>query len=204
MENAISIRIPISVTYPAIEEVLKKRVVGEYIPKPEEGIDAPPYAHILDAGIAKSSTGANDIILAVKIRILRTMLKRDKVDLYVQATLDYDAATEQLFVQKFKLESRTSSGFYNTALEVLANKVAYNQILKKTRFNLKDIISNELEKANGMLHKGLQVKGVMLTGSVETVRVQEFAFQPSCVALMLEMQGNLEADVLDLLSLLAE
>ncbi|GAB3204267.1 putative sterol carrier protein [Pontibacter aydingkolensis] len=202
MENAISIRIPISVSYPAIEDVLKKQMVGEFIPRPEEDSQEPPYAQILDVGIAKSSTGPNDVILAVKMRVLRTMLKRDQVDLYVQATLDYDSATEQLFVQRFKLESRTSSGFYNTALEVLANKVAYNQILKKTRFDLRQIISKELEKANGMLDKGLELKGFKLIGRVEAVRVQEIALQQARATVLLEIQGDLEADIFDLLSLM--
>lgn len=202
MENAIRVQIPISVTYSAVEAVLKQQMVGEFIPRPEEGNEEPPYAQILDVGIAKSSTGPNDVILAVKMRVLRTMLKRDQVDLYVQATLDYDSASEQLFVQKFNLESRTTSGFYNTALEVLANKVAYNQILKKTRFDLRQIISKELEKANGMLNEGLELKGVKLMGRVETVRVHEIAFQPGRVVVLLEVQGNMEADVFDLISLL--
>lgn len=202
MENAIRIQLPITVTYAALEDILKQQMVGEFIPRPEEGSEEPPYAQILDVGIAKSSTGPGDVILAVKIRVLRTMLKRDQVDLYVQATLNYDAATEELYVQSFKLESRTSSGFYNTALEVLANKVAYNQILKKARFNLREIILKELEKANGMLHNGLELKGVKLMGKVEAAQVHEIAFQPGRVLLLLEVQGNLEADVFDLLSLM--
>lgn len=199
MENAIRIQLPVAITYPALEDVLKKQMVGEYIPRPDEGT---PYAQILDVGVAKSSAGANDIILAIKMRILRTVLKRDQVDLFVLATLDYDNEAEQLFVQKFNLESRTSSGFYNTALEVLANKVAYNQIIKKARFNLREIISKELEKANGLLDKGLELKGFKLVGKVEKVRVQEVKPIAGRVSLILEVQANLEADVFDLLSLM--
>ncbi|MFD2515009.1 DUF4403 family protein [Pontibacter locisalis] len=199
MENAIRIQLPVAITYPALEDVLKKQMVGEYIPRPDEGT---PYAQILDVGVAKSSAGANDIILAIKMRILRTVLKRDQVDLFVLATLDYDNEAEQLFVQKFNLESRTSSGFYNTALEVLANKVAYNQIIKKARFNLRETISKELEKANGLLDKGLELKGFKLVGKVEKVRVQEVKPIAGRVSLILEVQANLEADVFDLLSLM--
>ncbi|MBC5992581.1 DUF4403 family protein [Pontibacter cellulosilyticus] len=202
MDNAIRIQLPVSVTYHAIEEVLKKQLIGEFIPKPEAGTDEAPYAQLLDVGIVKSSAIANEVVLAIKIKILRTMLKRDQVELFVQATLDYDQANEQLYVQQFNLQSRTSSGLYNTALEVLANKVAYNQILKKARIDLREIISKELGKANSTLDEGLVLKGIKLKGTVETVRIHEVNLLPNRLLLLLEVQGNLEADIHDLLSLL--
>lgn len=202
MDNAIKIQLPITVSYPALEDVLRKQLVGEYIPKPEEGSETPPYAQILDVGIAKSSTGSHDVVLNVKIRILRTVLKRDKVDLFVLATLGYDNAAEQLFVRKFNLSSRTSSGFYNTALEVLANKVAYNQILRKASINLREILANEMQRANGLLEKGLELKGAKLVGKVEMVHIRDIVPQPGRVLLLLELQGNLEADIVDLISLM--
>lgn len=202
MENSIKIQVPIAVSYPALEGVLKQQMVGDYIPRPEKGDDTPPYAQILDVGIAGSSTGANDVILRIKIRVLRTVLKRDQVDLYVLATLGYDNAAQQLFLQKFKLNSRTSSGFYNSALEVLANKVAYNQIVKKTRINLKEIISGELKKANGLLEKGLELKGLKLMGAIQQAGIYDVTLQPNQVSLLFELQGNLEADIFDLISLM--
>ncbi len=202
MENAIRIQLPISVSYPALEDVLQEKVVGEYIPRQEVGAGEPPYAQILDARIEGSGTGANDLIIRLSIKILRTVLKRDKVDLLVQAALGYDNETQQLFVRKFNLESRTSSGFFNSALEVLANKVAYSQILKRTRFNLKAIISRELKKANGMLESGLELKGIKLYGKIENVRVQDIKTQAQGISLLLEVQSELDAQIFDLLSLM--
>ncbi|MCX2741694.1 DUF4403 family protein [Pontibacter anaerobius] len=202
MEDAVRIYVPVSVSYPALETVLKSQLTGEYIPKPEEGSDMLPYAQILDVGISGSNTGANEVILRIRIRILRTMLKRDNVDLYVLANLGYENATQQLFVQQFHLTSRTSSGLFNTGLEVLVNKVAYNQIIKKARVNLSQIISAEMQKANGMLSEGLEVKGVRLMGAVNEVRVQNITPLPDRVSLSVELTGNVEATVLDLTSIL--
>lgn len=202
MENAINIQLPLSVSYPAVEEVLKKQMVGEAIPRTEEGVDAQPYAQILDIRIEGNSTGGNEVILYIQLRILRTLLKRDRVDLLVRATLGYDNSAQQLFVRKFKLDSRTSSGFFNTSLEVLANKVAYTQILKKARFNVRALISKELLKANGMLESGLELKGVKLMGKVEQLCIQDVAAQPDRLSLQLDLQGNLTADIFDLLSLM--
>jgi hypothetical protein len=202
MENAIRIQLPISVSYPALEEVLKEKVVGEYIPRPEEGVNEPPYARILDARIEGSSAGDYDVILRIRISILRTVLKRDQVDLLVQASLAYDNETQKLFVRKYKLDSKTSSGFFNSGLEVLANKVAYNQIIKKARFNLGDLISRELNKANGLLESGLELKGIKLLGKVERVRVQNVKAKTDGISLLLELQGNLEVRISDLLSLM--
>lgn len=202
MENAIKIHLPVSVSYQALEGVLKKKMVGDFIPRPEEEVNTPPYAQILDVGIAGSSTGDYDIILRIKLKILRTVLKRDQVDLYVLATLGYDNAAQQLFVRKFSMDAKTSSGFYNKALEVLVNKVAYNQIVKKTRVSIGEIISAELIKANSMLEKGLELKGIKLMGAVQEVRIQDITPQPKQVSLLFEIQGDLEVTVFDLLSLM--
>ncbi|OKL39684.1 DUF4403 family protein [Pontibacter flavimaris] len=202
MEDAVRIYVPVSVSYPALEGVLKSQLVGQYIPKPEEGTDEPPYAQILDVGISGSSSGTQEVILRIRIRILRTMLKRDNVDLYVLASLGYDNATQQLYVQQFHLTSRTNSGFFNTGLEVLVNKVAYSQILRKARVSLGEIISAELLKANGMLDEGLELKGIRLTGAVNEVRVQDITPLPDRVTLSVELKGNVAANVLDLSSLL--
>lgn len=198
MENFVSIQVPVAISYAAIEGVLKKQLVGEYIPKPTEGETASPYAQILDLGLAGSSAGSSDIFLKVRIRILRTLLKRDNVDLYVQARLGYDNAAQEVYVERFSMESRTSSRFFNSGLEMLVNKVAYNQILQKARVNLREIIGKELHKANGMLEKGLELKGIKLNGAVEEVRVLDITTGPSRIFLNLGLQAKMEVDVLDL------
>jgi hypothetical protein len=202
MENFVKIQVPISISYSALESVLKKQLVGEFIPKAAEGSEASPYAQILDVGLAGSSSGAGDIFLKVRIRILRTVLKRDNVDLYVQATPGYDNATQQVFIRKFNMQAQTSSRFYNSSLEVLVNKVAYNQIIQKARVNLQEILERELKKANGLLEKGLELKGLKLVGAVEAVRVQDITPKPNRMFLKLEASANVEVDVLDLSELM--
>lgn len=202
MEHLVKIQVPVSISYPALESALKKQLVGEYIPKPTDGEDAAPYAQILDVGIAGSSTGDNDILLNVRIRILRTILKRDQVDLYVVATLGYDNAAQQVYVQQFRLESKTSSRFFNSGLEMLVNNVVYNQIIQRARVNLQEIFSQELKKANGLLSNGLELKGLKLEGAVEDVRVHNLSLKPKRVLLDLELQANIQVDVLDLSELM--
>ena len=202
MENAIRIQVPVSVSYTAVENLLKKKMVGEYIPPQEEGSGEPPYAQILDISLTAAETGAFDIYLRMRIRILRTVLKRDQVDLLVSAILDFDNESQLLFVPKFRLNSQTGSRFYNASLEVLANNVAYNKILKKARINVGEIISKELKKANGILQKGPELKGIKLTGALEKVRIKDVTAQPSGISLLIETEGNLEADIFDLLGLM--
>ncbi|MBD1397132.1 DUF4403 family protein [Pontibacter sp. JH31] len=198
MENLVKIQVPVSIAYPVLESLLKKQLVGEFIPKPKEGVEESPYAQILDIGLTGSSSGVGNIFLKVRIRILRTILKRDQVDLYVQAALGYDNTSQEVYVRQFRMESQTSSRFYNSSLEVLVNKVAYNQIIQKTRVNLQDIIEAELKKANGSLEKGLELKGLKLTGVVEEVRVQDILPKPNRMFLNLEVQAKVEVDVFDL------
>jgi len=202
MENAIQLSIPLSVSYPALESVLQQQLVGMYIPRPEDGIGGSPYAQVLNVGVAGSRASTYNLSLWVQLRILRTVLKRDKVDVYASVALAYDNASQQLYVQQFSMESGTSSSFYNTALQVLVNKVAYNQIIEKARIDLKPIIAAEVQKVNSQLEQGLQLKGLELKGAVAAVGVQDIVPKKEGLSLRLQVQGNLEVAVHDLTSLL--
>ena len=173
MDSPVQLNVPLSVSYSALEAVLQQQLVGMYIPPTEQGTAANPYAQVLDVGIAGSSNGIYNVLLRVQLKILRTVLKRDRVDLYASVALAYDNASQQLYVQQFSMESATSSGFYNTALEVLVNKVAYQQIIQKSRVDLKAIIAAELKKVNSQLEQGLELKGMTLKGAVAAVGVQD-------------------------------
>jgi hypothetical protein len=202
MESPVLLNVPLSVSYSALEGVLQQQLVGTFIPRPEEGIAASPYAQVLGVGIAGTSKGAYNLLLRVQLKILRTVLKRDKVDLYASVALAYDNASQQLYVEQYSMESNTSSGFYNTALEVLVNKVAYNQVIEKARVDLKPIIAAELGKVNSQLEQGLELKGLKLKGAVAAVGVQDIVPKPEGLSLRLQVQGNLEVTVHDLASLM--
>ncbi|RIJ34284.1 DUF4403 family protein [Pontibacter oryzae] len=202
MESPIQISLPITVSYAALEAVLQKQLIGEFIPKPEDRATANPYAQVLHVGIAGTSAGAYNLLLRVQLKILRTVLKRDKVDLYASVALAFDNASEQLYVKQYSMESHTSSGFYNTALQVLVNKVAYNQIIDKARIDLKAIIGVELKKVNSQLGQGMELKGLKLKGAIGVVAVQNIVPKADGLSLVLQAQGNLEVAIHDLASLL--
>ena len=104
--------------------------------------------------------------------------------------------------RKFKVDVRTDSGFYNSALEVLANQVAYDQIIKKTRFDIRAIISREMAKINTMLEQGLAVKGAVANGKIAEVKVQDIDAHSEGVSLILTLQANAEVEIRDLVSLM--
>lgn len=203
MENHIKIQLPVTITYAALEGALIEKMVGEFIP-PGSGKSntESPYAQIRAISIAPSKIQGYDVVLGLSIRVLRTLLKRDSVDLYVPAALGYDNEKQLLFVRKFKVDVRTDSGFYNSALEVLANQVAYDQIIKKTRFDIRAIISREMAKINTMLEQGLAVKGAVANGKIAEVKVQDIDAHSEGVSLILTLQANAEVEIRDLVSLM--
>jgi hypothetical protein len=202
MENPVQLSIPITISYAALEAMLQQQLVGMYIPKQEEGTGHSPYAQLLDVGLTGSSAGNYNLLLRVQIKILRTVLKRDRVDLYASVALAFDNASQQLYVQHYSVESHTSSGLYNTALQVLVNKVSYNQIISKARIDISEIIKAELNKVNSQLEKGLELKGLKVKGAVAEVAVQNIAPKPDGLSLQVQAYGNLEVAIHDLASLL--
>lgn len=201
-KNTIRIHVPISISYTALEEVIRKKMVGELINKPGDSDEEAAYARILDVRIAGSSAGAYDLLLEVKVSILRTLLKRDNVNLHVPVSLGYDNERQLLYLRKYKVDVRTQSRFYNASLEVLANNVVYERVMKKARFNLRERIGQEIIKVNGQLEKGLEIKGARLTGAIEEISVLDIATEPEGVSLALQLGGHVQAEVFDLTSLL--
>lgn len=202
MQHPVSINVPISVSYAALERVVQQQLVNTFIPKPEPDTTVSPYAQILGVGLTGSSAGTYNLLLQVQLKILRTVLKRDKVDLYASVALAFDNDTQQLYVRHFVVEAHTTSGFYNTALQVLINKVAYPQIIQKARIDLKQLLATELDKLNSQLAQGLAVPGLNLTGAVAGIAVQDITFTPDELTLRAEAQGNLHVAIHDLLRLL--
>lgn len=200
MQHNITIKVPIAITYDALEAVLKKKMTGEYIPPGQGSQEA--YARIQDISLSASTIRGFNLFLALNIRVLRTLLKRDSVDLYVPVALAYDESRQQLYVQQYKVDVNTSSGFYNSALEVLANKVAYDQIIKKARFDVGGLISREVDKVNGQLEEGLVLKGALLRGKVAAVRVDGISPEATGILLNLTVAGDVSIEVKDLLSLM--
>ena len=202
MENHnIKINVPITIPYTTLERAARAKMVGEYITVKEDTGEDVRYARIVGISIFGSRTRPYDITVAIRVNVLRTLLKRDNVDLYVQAALGYDNEREQLFLSKYHLDVRTQSSLYNAGLEVLANTVASNKIMGKSKVNLRQKIDKELQKVNGLLESGLEMKGVRLTGAVDQVSVQDLLIHHDRVTLQLMVSGNVAVEVLDVTSL---
>lgn len=199
MENNIAIKVPITVSYAALERAARKKMEGEYISTKDGAGEETRHAQIHSLAIAPSNQAGYNLVINLKLSVLRTLLKRDRVDLQVQAALGYDNDRQFLFLSKYKVDARTSSSFYNASLEVLANNVVQSQVLKKAKVDLRQIIDRELGKVNSRLEAGMEaVKGVVLAGMVDSVRVQGIATRPEGVSMLLLMSGRLAVEILDL------
>lgn len=202
MDQNIAIKVPINISYAALEGAVKKKMEGEYISTKEGAGEETRHAHIQQVAVAPSQKPGYHLVIDLKLSILRTLLKREGVDLRVQAALGYDNERQLLFLTRYHIDARTSSSFYNGSLEVLANSVAQGQILKKARLDLRAIITRELAKVNAMLEQGKEMKGIVLTGQVDSVRVQDITPQAEGVSLLVIMYGQLAAEIRDLSGLM--
>lgn len=202
MENTISINLPVFISYPALEAAVKKKMAGEFIKTREHTGEEVRQAQILNIAIGYSSHPAYDLVINLRISILRTLLRREAVDLQVLASLAYDNEQQLLYVSKYTVDARTQSSFYNGSLELLANNVGYGQIIKKARVSVREILAREQLKVNGLLAEGLKLKGLTLTGSVGEVMIQNLYAQPEQLSLILIVKANVEAAITDLISLM--
>ncbi|AHM62280.1 hypothetical protein D770_20155 [Flammeovirgaceae bacterium 311] len=198
----IRIRVPISVPYASLEEAIRLKMVGEYISAKDDSGAEVKYAQILGVSLFNSSLKNYDLTLALRLKVLRTLFKKDSVDIYVHAAMGYDNSRQELFLSRYNMDVRTQSSFYNTGLEVLANTIANSKIMGKSRVNLGAKIGEQVRKINSQLETGLDVKGLKLTGTVASVEVQNIMLQEASLSLVVIVSADVEVQVIDLTSLL--
>lgn len=196
------IRVPIQVPYTSLEQAMRLKMVGEYISAKDDSGEEVKYAQILGVSLFNSSLKNYDITLALRLKVLRTLFKKDSVDIYVHAAMGYDNSRQQLFLSRYNMDVRTQSSFYNTGLEVLANTIASNKIMGKSRVDLGAKIGEQVGKINGMLETGMEVKGLKLTGAVASVAVQDILLQENSLSLEVMLGADVAVEVTDLTSLI--
>lgn len=198
-QNNVVLNVPVAIPYPTLEKNARKLIVGKDIKAKNKKGKQRKYAEVMDLTLAGSTEPNHEVVLGLKVKIKRSLFKRELATLYFHADLDYDQQKEMLSINDYKLDSKTESVLFNRTLELLANKVVYNQVMQKLTFDVDQALDEQKKSLNDMLSKKIEIsKGISLTGAINEVEVKEILAQPQGISFLLNLTGNVDVEVLEI------
>lgn len=172
--DTISLTLPIKIPYEVLQQLTDRKLIGMEI-----GTGKRKQGRILGTSLQASPLPAYDVVLGLKMRIIRKILVVKEVALLIHISLAYDPDRGRLSVGTFKIDSKSKNFLLNKTLEILANRIYYRKVLDKATYNLHELIAPYLIGLNERLVPGLSFSpGLILHGAMENItltRIEAFA-----------------------------
>ncbi len=192
----IIVNLPVNITYSAIENMLREKLVGEIIKTEDDNGKISRYAQILDISIDSSEETEYDLVLDVKFQTLTSVFKNKEGRILLYLTIQFEEANQEINVRDFKLKGNTSSWLMNNSLEAMANTLLRGKLMKKMQFNFMPLIEKKIIELNGKMEEPYEVhKGIKLFGRIENFSVKKILPKPVNVLVFVNVSANAVVDV---------
>ncbi len=145
----INLTLPIKIPYEVLQQLTDKALIGIEI-----GTGERKQGRILGTSLGASPLPEYDIVLGLKMRILRKILVTKEVDVFIHVSLAYDPDTGEIKVDTYKIASKSKSFLLDKTLQLLANRIYYRKVLDKATYNLNTLINPHLLRMNEKLESG--------------------------------------------------
>ncbi|MBW2961784.1 DUF4403 family protein [Mesonia aestuariivivens] len=192
-ESGVSIQIPVKIRLEALEKVLQDKLVGFKIQKEEDG--AKQFGEILSINL---SSGIDDYGLCIQQEILmKTFLfKNKKIGFKMQLNFEYNQKDQELVIKNYKVEGEKKSWLTNILINVVMGLLFKKKLSNNFKLELTPKISELLNQINDKLKNILEVKkGINLFGAIDTFKVNDLYFKEDGLVALINIQGNLAAEV---------
>lgn len=164
--------LPIKISFTAIENYLLKKYVGEVISKADKNGKIIKYAKILDIRLSKSNAENFNLEIIVTLQSLTFLYNDREFKVTVSTEVKLDIENQVLFIKNYQIDSKGKSWLANQMFESIVNKFNYKKIIEKLAFDLKPILSENLNLINDKLASQLKIKeGVSIIGSLENLTI---------------------------------
>ena len=173
-KSNVSLNLPVHLAYDALEKHVHRKVNGKVIRAKNRNGKMKSYARVEGIMIRGSDLPGYDVVIGLRLKMLRTAFKKQRPTFYFHAVLDYDSTKREIFIRDFKLDAETRSGLVGRALEFLANQVVYNRVIEKMIYSPEAVLRQQRELANSSLKSGVRLmKGVGMEGLLSNMYLKE-------------------------------
>ncbi len=190
-DNNINLTLPIKIPYEVLQQLTDRSLIGMEI-----GTGKRKEGRILDTNLEASPLPEYDVVLVLKMRVLRKILVTKEVTLGIHASLVYDTDTGILSVGTFKIDSKSKNFLLNKTLQILANRMYYRKILDKATYNLHELIGSYLIGLNERLISGIPFsQGMTLHGNMKNTTITRIEPLADHVLVYALFKGGAEVSV---------
>lgn len=195
LEDKIVIKVPVKISYSALEAYLREKLVGEKIGKEENG-QGTNYISILDLFLAVSREEEFDLAVDVKFKTLTSLFHNKEGSILLDASIDFDAERQLLSVKKYRLQVDSKSWLLKKSFETLINSFFHKKIKKKMKYDFRPLIKEQLIEINKKLESSLEpVEGVFLSGFLDDFKVSDILPGGKMLLILVEIEGNALVDI---------
>ncbi|WP_373055690.1 DUF4403 family protein [Zunongwangia sp. H14] len=190
----IILQLPLRINYGVLEDIIRDRAIGEKLGTIDEKGETTNYAEILDISFGESLKENFDFAINLKFKTLTRLFKNKVGKLEIDLAIHFAEATQEVFIRDYKLEGDTTNWLMNNFIEKMVNKVLYGKLKKKMNFNLRPVISKQLEEINQKFGNGISPKeGIVLEGKIDSAKIDRL--EPSNSFLLVQVSLKAEAAV---------
>lgn len=192
MNEKINLRLPVKISYSALEAYLRKELVGKRFQK-DEGKD---FAEVLDISLESSKLEDFDLLADVDARMLSSIFKNRNVRVVVDIALDFQRNTQVVSVRDFRVDIKSRSWLVDNALEAVVNAFLYDRLKKRMQFDLRDLIKGKLSEINTKLESPQQATdGIAFSGFVEAFRLVDLFPGKKVLLAVVEVEARALIDI---------
>ena len=192
--KSIRLTLPIKIPYPVLRQLLETKLIGMEI-----GTSERKRGQILRLGLQVSPLPEYDIILGLRVGLVRKVFWTEEVPLYLHAALAFDPESGRLSVGAFKINFETKNVVLDKALAFLANRMYYRKVLDKASINLNEMIASKMAILNEKLQSGIpSSQGMIFSGNMENISITRIEPGPEYIVVYANFKGKAEVTLQNL------
>lgn len=195
-EEKIMLRLPVRISFGAIEKFLRDSFIGETIGHEDKHGKMTNYASVLDLSFHESGKEDYDILIELQVKMLTSLFHNKIVSFSIHAALFFDEVQEELGIKDYKLESHTHNWLLNKTLQAMVNGLFYGKLKKKMSLDFRPHIRKQLEQANEKLDKRLEpLSGIFLSGHLDQLQILEVSVEEKHFKVIVKLEANAGLEV---------
>lgn len=192
MNEKISLKLPVKISYTALEAYLRKELVGKKFQK-DEGKD---FAEVLGISLQGSKLEDFDLQADIDARMLSSIFRNRTVRVVVDIALDFQRSSQVVSVRDFRVDIKSRSWLVDNALEAVVNAFLYDRLKKRMQFDLRDLIKGKLSEINTKLESPQQAtEGIAFSGFVEAFRLVDLFPGKKVMLAVVEVEARALIDI---------
>jgi len=190
LNQHIVAKIPIVISYGALQQLLNEKLAGEIIKKEGARGKDTKFAEIVDLTIRKSQNLDFDIEISLQLKSLLLLYKHKRFSLKIDATISVEEKLQKILIKDYEIDSKGLNIIGDNILESFANKFLHGKMIEKMQLDLVPKLKEQLFDINEKLSNRIEAqKGTFVSGNLENLSIIDIQAKPNHLWILIGLNG---------------